>query len=178
MFSVMQKRDISDAVQKILRATRHPELPEVDEIPFLLHVDGAESWSFADIRNNGAVPDGTAGINPHNELMASIPEEQGRGLIEDAKKLGQTSVASNEDVVTKVESVPLPDPRATPDEFMKEMLTRQLAEVESRLLKLESYFKEIMEDNLIQHHDDQIRNLMTAVSQFSAPGGVEKGDGQ
>ena len=54
MFSVRQKREISEAVQKILRDTAHPELPE-GEISFLLHVDGAESWSWADIRNNGAV---------------------------------------------------------------------------------------------------------------------------
>lgn len=54
MFSVRQKREISDAVQKILRDTNHPELP-TGEITFDLHVDGAESWSWADIRNNGAV---------------------------------------------------------------------------------------------------------------------------
>jgi hypothetical protein len=67
MFSVQQKREIAEAVQQILRATNHPELPE-GEINFLLHVDGAESWSWADIRNNGAVtnPD----VNPHNERMA------------------------------------------------------------------------------------------------------------
>jgi hypothetical protein len=67
MFSVQQKRDIAEAVQQILRTTNHPELPE-GEINFLLHVDGAESWSWADIRNNGAVtnPD----VNPHNEQMA------------------------------------------------------------------------------------------------------------
>ena len=92
MFSVQQKRDISDAVQKILRATDHPELPDEGEISFLLHVDGAESWSWADIRNNGAV--GTPGMNPHNELMASIPKEEGRDLIERAKEL---SKASNDD---------------------------------------------------------------------------------
>jgi hypothetical protein len=58
MFSVRQKREISDAVQKILKSTGHPELPD-GEINFLLHVDGAESWSWADadIRNNGAVTD-------------------------------------------------------------------------------------------------------------------------
>lgn len=106
MFSLQQKRDISDAIQRVLRATKHPELPaDEGEISFLLHVDGAESWSWADIKNNGAV--GDPGINPHNELMASMPEEEGRTLIEDAKKLGQTSVASNEDVVTDVESVPV-----------------------------------------------------------------------
>lgn len=67
MFSVAQKRQISDAVQKILRDTNHPELP-CGEIQFSLHVDGAESWSWADIRNNGAVtqPD----VNPWNEFQA------------------------------------------------------------------------------------------------------------
>ncbi len=54
MFSVALKREIADKVQKILRETNHPELPE-SEISFLLHVDGAESWSWADIKNNGAV---------------------------------------------------------------------------------------------------------------------------
>lgn len=86
MFSVQQKRDISDAVQKILRATKHPEL-STEEIPFLLHVDGAESWSWADIRNNGAV--GDPGVNPHNELMASIPEDHARDLIKKANQIAK-----------------------------------------------------------------------------------------
>lgn len=64
MFSVNQKRQIADAVQKVLRDTHHPELP-VGEIQFSLHVLGAESWSYADIRNNGAVPN--PGVNPWNE---------------------------------------------------------------------------------------------------------------
>jgi hypothetical protein len=55
MFSPELKHEIADAVQKILRATGHPELPETGEIRFHLHVDGAESWSWADIVNNGAV---------------------------------------------------------------------------------------------------------------------------
>ena len=66
MFSLQQKREIADAVQSILRATGHPELPpEGEEINFTLRVEGAESWSWAEIRNNGAVlnPD----INPWNE---------------------------------------------------------------------------------------------------------------
>jgi hypothetical protein len=66
MFSVRQKREISDKVQAILRETNHPELP-AGEINFSLHVDGAESWSWADIRNNGEVLN--PGINIHNELM-------------------------------------------------------------------------------------------------------------
>ena len=66
MFSLRQKREIADQVQKILRATEHPELPE-GEIQFRLFVQGAEPWSWADMRNNGAVeePD----INPHNEAQ-------------------------------------------------------------------------------------------------------------
>lgn len=76
MFSVAQKRAISDAVQKILRDTGHPELPK-GEIEFLLHVKGAESWSWADIKNNGAVPN--PGVNPFNEMQALRPGPH-RGL--------------------------------------------------------------------------------------------------
>ncbi len=67
MFSVAQKRAISDAVQQILRATEHPELPS-GEVRFTLHVDGAEPWSWADIQNNGAVS--APGVNPWNEAQA------------------------------------------------------------------------------------------------------------
>jgi len=56
VFSIREKRAIADAVQKILRATGHPELPR-GEIQFLLRVAGEEPWSWADIRNNGAVSD-------------------------------------------------------------------------------------------------------------------------
>lgn len=64
MFSVSQKRQISDKIQKILRETNHPELPN-GEIQFHLHVEGAENWSWADIKNNSSVPN--PGVNPWNE---------------------------------------------------------------------------------------------------------------
>jgi hypothetical protein len=67
MFSLQQKRDIAQKVQEVLRATGHPELPKEGEISFSLHVDGAEAWSWADIRNNAAVE--KPGINPHNEAQ-------------------------------------------------------------------------------------------------------------
>jgi hypothetical protein len=70
MFSVHQKRAIADAVQGILRATHHPELPVQGEVQFKLHVDGAHPSSWADIQNNGSVTN--PGVNPHNELMAAI----------------------------------------------------------------------------------------------------------
>lgn len=66
MFSVRQKREIADAVQQILRSTNHPELPE-DEIQFRLLVWGDNAMSWADIHNNGAVPEPE--INSYNEQM-------------------------------------------------------------------------------------------------------------
>ena len=71
MFSVKQKRQIADAVQQILRETNHPEL-SAGEINFHLHVDGAENWSWADIKNNGAVT--SPGVSPWNEAQDSTPE--------------------------------------------------------------------------------------------------------
>ena len=66
MFSVKQKREIAEAVQKILRDTNHPELPK-GEISFSLHVTGSRFWSWANIRNNGAAENPT--VNPHNEAQ-------------------------------------------------------------------------------------------------------------
>ena len=69
IFSIRQKTEIADAVQKILRDTGHPELPD-GEIRFKLHVDGAEDWSWADIVNNGAATPPEMGIATlHNELQ-------------------------------------------------------------------------------------------------------------
>jgi hypothetical protein len=66
MFSVQQKREIADKIQKILRDTNHPELPK-GEIQFSIHIDGAESWSWADIKNNGSITDPS--INLWNEMQ-------------------------------------------------------------------------------------------------------------
>jgi hypothetical protein len=67
MFSVAEKRAIADAVQQVLRTTGNPELPK-GEIQFRLHVYGAEGWSWADIRNNGAMANPE--VNPWNERQA------------------------------------------------------------------------------------------------------------
>ena len=67
MFSVQEKREISATVQRTVRKTHHPELPD-GEIEFTLTVRGAENWSWADIRNNGAVTNPS--VNPHNEAQA------------------------------------------------------------------------------------------------------------
>ncbi len=70
MFCVQQKRDIADKVQRILRETQQQELPE-GEIQFHIHVVGAESWSWADIQNNGAVL--VPAVNPWNERQEVKP---------------------------------------------------------------------------------------------------------
>lgn len=66
MFSIREKQEIANKVQQILKETNHPELPE-GEIKFTLHVSGAESWSWADIRNNRDVQNPSA--NPWNEMQ-------------------------------------------------------------------------------------------------------------
>jgi len=66
MFSVRQKREIADAIQKVLRDTNHPELPE-GEIHFRIHVQGDTYMSWADICNNGLMPNPS--VNPHNEAQ-------------------------------------------------------------------------------------------------------------
>lgn len=65
MFSVQQKREIAEAIQTILRDTNHPELPKDGDIKFHLHVEGAESWSWADILNNSSIS--KPSVNPWNE---------------------------------------------------------------------------------------------------------------
>lgn len=74
MFSVRQKRQIADAVQKILRDTNHPELPN-GECEFSLFVQGRESWMFANIQNNGSVPN--PDVNPHNEMQDTFTTDRG-----------------------------------------------------------------------------------------------------
>ena len=68
MFSVRQKQEIAEKLQEILKDTNHPELPE-GEISFQLHVVGAESWSWADIQNNGVYKDKAPSVNKWNELQ-------------------------------------------------------------------------------------------------------------
>ena len=71
MFSIKQKRDIAEKIQKILRETNHPELPK-EEISFHLHVKGDEGWSWADIMNNGQIMHPT--VNPWNERQERAEE--------------------------------------------------------------------------------------------------------
>lgn len=79
MFSVQEKQHIARKIEEILLELRHPEMP--DEKPkFKLHVDGEESWSWADIEPNWTF-DGTGkemGSNPFNEISRNLhlPKEK------------------------------------------------------------------------------------------------------
>ena len=80
MFSIHQKRGISAAVQDVLRKTNHPELP-AGEISFKLHVDGAQSWSWADICNNGSVTNPS--VNPWNEVAVAKIESTDKKAVKE-----------------------------------------------------------------------------------------------
>jgi hypothetical protein len=94
VFSLQQKREIAEKIQRILRETNHPELPS-EEIKFQLHVEGAEAWSWADIRNNGAVVN--PGINPWNEAQAKVEvmEISKEELLEGIQKLSEKEAIQN-----------------------------------------------------------------------------------
>ena len=70
MFSVKQKREISQKIENILLSYQHPEMP-TEKPKFRLHVDGTEAWSWADIEPNWLFDDGhkTAGVNTFNERV-------------------------------------------------------------------------------------------------------------
>jgi hypothetical protein len=54
MLTPKVKSQIAEEVQNILQLVDDVELPE-GEINFILHVDGAASWSWANIQNNGNI---------------------------------------------------------------------------------------------------------------------------
>ena len=70
MFSVDQKRQIAEAVEKVLLDFHHPEMP-ITKPKFHLHVEGAESWSWAEIEPNWVFDnDHKPGVNLWNEQIA------------------------------------------------------------------------------------------------------------
>jgi len=71
MFSLEQKKKISTEVEKIILSFNHPEMPK-EKPDFTLHINGKESWSWADIKPNWTFSEtNKPSINPFNEKMAS-----------------------------------------------------------------------------------------------------------
>ena len=67
MFSKTQKIKIADEIEKLLLSFDHPELPK-EKPDFKIHIDGKESWSWADIEPNWKYDkDNLPGVNPWNE---------------------------------------------------------------------------------------------------------------
>ena len=68
MFSVSEKKQIAEGIEKLLLSFNHPEMPDEKPI-FKIHIDGKESWSWADIEPNWKYDDNNPpGINPWNEV--------------------------------------------------------------------------------------------------------------
>ena len=51
MLSTKNKIALAEAIQAMLQTIKDDELPE-GEINFILHIDGKEGWSWANIRNS------------------------------------------------------------------------------------------------------------------------------
>ena len=67
MFSMKEKQYLSTEIEKLLLGLAHPEMPK-EKPSFKLHVDGAESWSWADIEPNWKFEKKAPGINLWNEI--------------------------------------------------------------------------------------------------------------
>jgi hypothetical protein len=75
MFSVTEKRAIAAAIEKVLLDLKHPEMP-IEKPKFKIHIDGKESWSWADIEPNWVFDDGKPmGVNPWNEVARDEMKE-------------------------------------------------------------------------------------------------------
>lgn len=71
MFSMEQKKHIAGEVEKLLLSLDHPEMPKERPV-FTLHVDGLESWSWAEIKPNWTFNAANPpGVNPWNEAQAN-----------------------------------------------------------------------------------------------------------
>lgn len=73
MFSVNEKQHIATEIEKLIRELNHPEMDN-DNIRFNIHIDGRESWSWADIKDNKTVKEGGISANPWNENARSVLE--------------------------------------------------------------------------------------------------------
>ena len=74
MFSIKQKQEIAEAVERVLLSFEHPEMP-TERPEFTLNVNGKESWSWAEIRPNWTYNvDNPPSINPWNEKQEDTNE--------------------------------------------------------------------------------------------------------
>ena len=87
MFSVKEKQYLSAVIEKALLDLKHPEMP-TDKPVFTLKVEGAESWSWAEIKPNWSFDGKTAATpNPWNEVVRGIlPNVDGLDKMEEGDR--------------------------------------------------------------------------------------------
>lgn len=66
MFSQAQKQKIAEEIEKLLLSFNHPEMPKTCP-NFFIHIDGVQSWSFAEIKPNWHFDSTPPSINAFNE---------------------------------------------------------------------------------------------------------------
>jgi len=75
MFSTAEKQYLAAEIENLLLGLKHPEMPETKP-NFHLHVDGKESWSWADIKPNWTFNDANSpGQNLWNEEARRLMTE-------------------------------------------------------------------------------------------------------
>ncbi len=70
MFSMNQKIEIAKKVEEVILSFNHPEMPK-EKPMFHLHIDGKESWSWADIQPNHMFEEVPPSVNLFNESQDS-----------------------------------------------------------------------------------------------------------
>ena len=75
MFSRAEKVVIATKIEELLLSLGHPEMPK-EKPKFHLRVDGAESWSFADIDPNWTFESKGPGVNPWNETARDVLKDK------------------------------------------------------------------------------------------------------
>ena len=76
MFSIKEKQYLSALIEKALLDLKHPEMPREKPV-FTLKVEGAEEWSWAEIKPNWTFEGKTASKqNPWNEVAREVLPER------------------------------------------------------------------------------------------------------
>ncbi len=86
MFATIEKQHIAAEVEKLLLSLHHPEMPK-ERPKFALHVEGKESWSWADIVPNWTFDGKEIPVNPFNEIARAVLAPKQEPPIEDTEVL-------------------------------------------------------------------------------------------
>ena len=73
MFSVKEKNWLAAEFEKLVLSLNHPEMPR-ERPSFSIHVDGKESWSWADIKPNWHFEHAPPPVHQWNEIARDVLE--------------------------------------------------------------------------------------------------------